>query len=213
VYRAAQGRAATDDSGAPRPSIPAIVQSARSCSSEWLEATITDEEENVAVTTRIIPCLWFDHEAEDAARYYVSIFQNSRILNTARYSSAGQEIHRQQPGSVMTVDFEIDGQRLTALNGGPMFTFNEAISLQVLCETQDEIDYYWEKLTAGGDPHAQQCGWLKDKYGVSWQVVPSKLIEMVQDHQSAAAQKAMSAMLGMKKIDIAALEEAVAMPS
>ena len=113
----------------------------------------------------ITPCLWFDHQAEEAARFYTAIFQNSRITQISRYSEAGQEIHGKQPGSVLTVAFELDGQSFTALNGGPIFKFNEAISLQVNCQTQEEIDYHWDRLSAGGDKNAQQCGWLKDKSG------------------------------------------------
>ncbi len=122
---------------------------------------------------RIAPCLWFDDQGEDAAEYYVSIFKNSRIGTIGRYGEAGQEIHGRPPGSVMIVEFELDGQKFTALNGGPLFKFSEAISFQISCETQEEVDYYWEKLTAGGDENAQQCGWLKDKFGLSWQVVPT----------------------------------------
>src|ERR1700754_1086327 len=129
----------------------------------------------------IVPCLWFDHEAEEAARFYVGIFKHSKIVRTVHYGHAGQEVHGREPGSVMTVEFELGGQAFTALNGGPHFKFNEAISLQVMCETQDEIDDYWEKLGAGGDPQAQQCGWLKDKYGLSWQIVPSIMAEMFED--------------------------------
>ena len=162
------------------------------------------------MSQRIMPCLWFDHQAEEAADYYVSIFRNSRILQVARYSSVGQEIHGRPPGSVMTVEFELDGQRYTALNGGPHFTFNEAISLQVLCDSQEEVDYYWDRLTAGGDPKAQQCGWLKDKFGLSWQVVPRMLTDLLADHTSATAQKAMAAILTQKKPDLAAVERAVA---
>jgi predicted 3-demethylubiquinone-9 3-methyltransferase (glyoxalase superfamily) len=114
----------------------------------------------------ITPCLWFDHQAEEAVNFYVSIFRNSSITNIARYSAAGREIHGKPPGSVMTVAFELDGHAFTALNGGPMFKFNEAISFQVSCRTQEEVDYYWEHLSEGGDEKAQQCGWLKDKYGV-----------------------------------------------
>jgi predicted 3-demethylubiquinone-9 3-methyltransferase (glyoxalase superfamily) len=162
------------------------------------------------VTQRIAPCLWFDHQAEEAAQFYVSIFQNSKIVMVTRYSSAGREIHKRPPGSVMTVAFELDGQPMTALNGGPLFTFSEAISLQVYCDTQTEIDYYWEKLSESGDPRAQQCGWLKDKYGLSWQVVPKVLPELLRDHNSDKAQRAMAAMLRMKKIDIRELERAAA---
>ncbi len=162
------------------------------------------------ITQRIAPCLWFDHQADEAARFYTSIFKNSRITSVARYPKAGQEIHGQAPGSVMTVAFELDGQPFTALNGGPTFTFNEAISLQVNCQNQDEVDYYWEKLSKDGDPRAQQCGWLKDRYGLSWQVVPTVLPELLKDHESVKAQRAMEALLRMKKINIAELERAVA---
>jgi predicted 3-demethylubiquinone-9 3-methyltransferase (glyoxalase superfamily) len=167
--------------------------------------------ENVmANTQRISPCLWFDHQAEEAASFYVSIFKNSRIVTLTRYSEAGREIHRRPPGSVMTVAFELDGQSFTALNGGPVFQFSEAISFQIDCESQKEIDYYWSTLSQGGDPNAQQCGWLKDRYGVSWQVVPAKLIELLKDNTSDTARRAMEAMLRMKKIDIAEIERAVA---
>ena len=159
---------------------------------------------------RITPCLWFDHQAEEAANYYVGIFPNSRITATTRYPSAGQEIHQQQAGSVMVVAFELDGHTFTALNGGPLFTFNEAVSLQVNCDSQKEIDYYWDKLGAGGDPKAQQCGWLKDRYGLSWQVVPRGMEEMLKAPESAGANRAMGAMMKMKKIDLAALERAFA---
>jgi predicted 3-demethylubiquinone-9 3-methyltransferase (glyoxalase superfamily) len=162
------------------------------------------------ITSRIAPCLWFDNQAEEAAKFYVSIFKNSKIDAVTRYPKAGQETHKRTPGSVMTVAFELDGQPFTALNGGPVFKFNEAISLEVRCENQQEIDYYWQKLSPGGDPKAQQCGWLKDKFGISWQVVPKILPELFTDHQSEKAQRAMDAMLRMKKIDIAELEHAVA---
>jgi len=159
---------------------------------------------------RITPCLWFDDQAEQAVGFYTAIFKNSRIGTIARYGEAGREIHEKPAGSVMTVAFELDGQTFTALNGGPDFTFNEAISLQINCETQREVDYYWEKLSEGGDEKAQQCGWLKDKYGVSWQVVPKALIEMLTAPDYEKAQKAMAAMLRMKKIDIEELRRALA---
>jgi predicted 3-demethylubiquinone-9 3-methyltransferase (glyoxalase superfamily) len=162
----------------------------------------------VVTTQRITPCLWFADEGEEAARFYTGIFPNSRITATTRYSEAGMEVHRRPPGSVMTVAFELDGQSFTALNGGPVFTFNEAVSFQVNCETQEEIDHYWEKLSAGGDPKAQQCGWLKDRYGLSWQIVPAVMDELFADAESPGAQRAMEAMLGMKKLDIAALRRA-----
>jgi len=159
-------------------------------------------------TQRISPCLWFADQAEEAARFYTSVFKNSRITTITRYGTAGFETHHRPAGSVMVVAFELDGQPFTALNGGPVFTFNEAVSLQVNCATQDEIDYYWEKLGAGGDPKAQQCGWLKDRYGLSWQIVPDNMNELVKDERSASAQRVMEAMLKMKKLDIAALQRA-----
>ena len=162
----------------------------------------------MSVIHRITPCLWFDNEAEEAARFYTGIFPNSRVVAIARYGEAGHEIHQRPAGSVMTVDFELDGVGFTALNGGPVFTFNEAISLQINCETQEEVDHYWTRLSEGGDEQAQQCGWLKDRFGVSWQVVPTVLNEMVRDHQSAASQRAMEAMLRMKKLDIRELQQA-----
>jgi predicted 3-demethylubiquinone-9 3-methyltransferase (glyoxalase superfamily) len=157
---------------------------------------------------RIAPCLWFDHQAEEAATFYVSVFKNSKIIAVSRYTRAGVEIHHRPAGSVMTVEFELDGQPFTALNGGPVFTFNEAVSLQVFCDTQQDIDDYWDKLSQGGDPQAQQCGWLKDRYGVSWQVVPRMMGDLFKDHTSARTERAMEAMLCMKKINIAELERA-----
>ena len=153
-------------------------------------------------TQRISPCLWFDNQAEEAARFYTGIFPNSRINYITHYGEAGKEAHGQAPGTVMVVAFELDGHTFTALNGGPVFTFNEAISLQVNCANQQEIDYYWEKLGAGGDPRAQQCGWLKDRYGVSWQVIPNDLDVIYSDANPAGAARAMEAMLKMKKLDM-----------
>jgi len=161
---------------------------------------------------RITPCLWFDDRAEEAARLYTSIFRNSKIGRVTRYGKEGREIHGRPEGSVMTVEFELDGQPFTALNGGPAFTFNEAVSFQVHCETQEELDYYWEKLSDGGDERAQQCGWLKDRYGVSWQIVPAMLPAMLTDPYSAKSQNVMKALLGMKKLDVAALEDAYENP-
>ena len=158
--------------------------------------------------SKIKACLWFDNQAEEAAQFYCSIFKDSRIADTTRYGKAGREIHGRAEGTVMTVDFEVEGQRFTALNGGPVFQFNEAISFQVLCETQEEIDYYWERLSEGGEEKAQECGWLKDKYGVSWQIIPSAIDKMVGDPGSEKAQRAYEAMLHMKKIDIASLKRA-----
>ena len=157
---------------------------------------------------QIVPCLWFDGQAEDAATFYVYVFERSRINRVSRYTEVGREVHGQRPGSVMVVDFELEGQPFTALNGGPQFKFNEAISLQVMCETQSEVDRHWEKLTAGGDEKAQQCGWLKDKFGVSWQIVPAILPELLVDSDSARAARTMGAMLKMKKLDIEALKKA-----
>ena len=157
---------------------------------------------------RISPFLWFDDQAEEAARFYTSIFPNSRITTTARYTDAGFEIHHRPAGSVMVMDFELDGQSFRALNGGPIFRFTEAISLQVNCANQDEIDYYWDKLSAGGDPTAQQCGWLKDRFGLSWQIVPTVLSQLVGDGASPGASRVMTAVLGMKKIDLAELRRA-----
>ena len=159
-------------------------------------------------TPKIRPCLWFDDQAEEAANYYVGIFKNSKINEITHYSEVGQEFHRKEPGSVMTVEFELDGLGFTTLNGGPNFQFNEAVSLQVDCKDQEEVDYFWEKLSLGGDEKAQQCGWLKDKYGVSWQVVPTILPELVNDPDSEKSRRAMQAMFQMKKIDIATLERA-----
>lgn len=164
----------------------------------------------VQAMQRISPCLWFDDQAEQAATFYTGIFKNSRTLGIARYGDAGREIHGRPAGSVMTVAFELDGQSFVALNGGPLFKFNEAISLQVSCKTQEEVDYYWGKLSDGGDETAQQCGWLKDKYGVSWQVVPTILIEMILDPDSKRSERAFEAMLQMKKIDIDTLKRAYA---
>ncbi len=157
---------------------------------------------------KITPFLWFDGKAEEAANFYVSIFKNSKIGNITRYGKEGYDIHGREAGTVMTVDFEIEGQKFVALNGGPVFKFNEAISFQVLCETQEELDYYWEKLSEGGDERAQQCGWLKDKYGLSWQIVPTELSELVGDPDSEKSQRAMKAMLQMKKIDIEGIKQA-----
>jgi predicted 3-demethylubiquinone-9 3-methyltransferase (glyoxalase superfamily) len=157
---------------------------------------------------RIAPCLWFDHQAEEAARFYTSIFKNSKIGTITRYGEAGREIHGKPPGSVLTVAFELDGQPFTALNGGPVFKFNEAISFQVNCETQEEIDFYWMKLSAGGDEKAQQCGWLKDKFGVSWQIVPSIISQLISDPDTAKSQRVMQALFQMKKLDIAKLKQA-----
>jgi predicted 3-demethylubiquinone-9 3-methyltransferase (glyoxalase superfamily) len=151
---------------------------------------------------RISPFLWFDHQAEEAARFYVSIFEDSKIEAVTYYGDAGPG----PKGSVMTVAFQLAGQQFVALNGGPIFKFTEAISMVVNCENQAEVDRFWEKLLAGGQ--AVECGWLKDRYGLSWQVVPTVLPEMLTDENSARVQRVMAAMLKMKKLDIAALEKA-----
>ncbi len=157
---------------------------------------------------KITPCLWFDTQAEEAARFYTSVFKDSRIGTTSRYGKEGHEIHGMPEGMVMTVEFEIEGQTFTALNGGPVFKFNEAISFQVDCESQEEIDYYWQRLGEGGDEKAQQCGWLKDKYGLSWQIGSRAAVELLMDPHSEKSQRAMKAFLQMKKIDIEALKRA-----
>ena len=157
---------------------------------------------------KISPCLWFDNNAEDAVTFYSSIFKDSKIGNVTRYGKEGYEIHKKNEGSVMTINFELEGQKFLALNGGPIFKFNEAISFQVYCDTQEDIDYYWNKLTEGGDKNAQVCGWLKDKFGVSWQVVPVVLITMLEDKDSSKTERVMKAMLQMRKLDIDALTKA-----
>lgn len=162
----------------------------------------------MAKVQRINTCLWFDGHAEEAAQFYTGIFPNSRIREIARYPGVGQEIHGHAEGSVMTVAFDLGDMEFTALNGGPEFQFSLAVSFQVMCDTQEEVDYYWERLGAGGDPSAQVCGWLKDKYGVSWQVVPTMMERMFDDYRSEGARRAMAAMLEMKKLDIAALRRA-----
>ena len=155
---------------------------------------------------KITPCLWFDNQSEDAVAFYTAIFRNSRIATITRYGEAGHEIHGKQAGTVMAVAFELDGQPFIALNGGPQFKFNEAISLVVNCATQQEVDYYWEKLSAGGKEGP--CGWLKDKFGVSWQVFPTVLGEMLQDKDTEKSNRVMHAMLQMEKLDIKTLKQA-----
>jgi predicted 3-demethylubiquinone-9 3-methyltransferase (glyoxalase superfamily) len=155
---------------------------------------------------KITPCLWFDTEAEEAANFYVSIFKNSKIKSISRYGKEGFEIHKKPAGTAMTVEFEINGQPFLALNGGPHFKFNEAISFQVHCKTQEEIDYFWSKLTEGGQE--SRCGWLKDKFGLSWQVVPAALREMLAGPDAEKSQRVTKAFLQMKKLEIAALRRA-----
>jgi predicted 3-demethylubiquinone-9 3-methyltransferase (glyoxalase superfamily) len=154
----------------------------------------------------LMPCLWFDTQAEAAANHYVSIFPKSKLGKITRYGKEGKEIHGKPAGSVLTVEFEIEGVKFIALNGGPQFKFDEAVSFQVLCETQADIDYFWSKLAQGGEEGP--CGWLKDKFGLSWQVVPTVLPEMLQDPNAGRADRAMKAMLQMRKLDIAALQRA-----
>jgi len=153
-------------------------------------------------------CLWFNDQAEEAVAFYVSIFRNSRVGSVSRYDAEGARVSGRPSGSVMTVEFELDGQPFVALNGGPLFTFTEAISLVVNCETQAEVDSFWTKLSAGGQE--VQCGWLKDRYGVSWQIVPTVLPEMLRDKDPDKTRRVMAAMLKMKKLDIAALTAAYA---
>jgi len=155
---------------------------------------------------KITPFLWFDNQAEEAVNFYISIFRNSKIVNVARYGDDAAKVSGRPQGSVMTVAFELDGQPFVALNGGPVFTFSPAISFVVDCQTQQEVDHLWGKLSAGGEQ--QQCGWLKDKYGVTWQIVPSVLGKLMSDPDPAKAQRVMQAMLQMHKLDIAALQQA-----
>jgi len=162
----------------------------------------------MAIIQKITPCLWFDNQAEEAAKFYVSLFNNSAIGAITRYGREGFEVHGRPEGSVLTVSFRIEGQEFTALNGGPHFKFSEAISFVVRCETQAEVDRYWNKLGEGGDERARQCGWLKDKYGVSWQIVPAALFEMMSATDGIKSERVMRAMLQMKKLDLAALRRA-----
>ena len=156
------------------------------------------------MTNQITPCLWFDNQAEDAAIFYTSIFKNSKIENISRYGKEGYEVHGQKEGTALTVAFQINGQSFTALNGGPVFRINEAISFQIFCKTQEEIDEYWVKLTEGGEEG--RCGWLKDKFGVSWQIIPTILPELMVDPGKAG--RVMQAFLQMSKFDIEKLKQA-----
>ena len=155
---------------------------------------------------KISPCLWFDTQAEDTAKFYTSIFKNSAIKQINRYGNAGREVHGKEPGSVMVVEFEIEGQTFTALNGGPQFKFEEAVSFQVMCDTQAEIDYFWSKLSQDGQE--SQCGWLKDKYGLSWQVVPAELPRLLADASGERLDRVIGAVMTMKKFDIETLKRA-----
>jgi predicted 3-demethylubiquinone-9 3-methyltransferase (glyoxalase superfamily) len=163
------------------------------------------------IAQKITPFLWFDNQAEEAVNFYTSIFENSKIGSAARYDEEGSKAAGRPKGSVMTVAFQLAGQDFVALNGGPVFKFTEAVSFVVNCETQKEVDHFWEKLSAGGEE--VQCGWLKDKFGLSWQVVPTVLSEMLQDKDPQKAKRVMAAMLKMKKIDIAELRRAYEAPS
>ena len=157
---------------------------------------------------KIIPMLWFDNQAEEAAMFYTGVFRNSKICDISRFPNVGQEVHGRPAGSVMVVSFELDGQKFTALNGGPVFKFNEATSFVIYCDSQEEIDYFWERLGEGGDPSAQACGWLKDKYGLSWQVTPRILPELLTHADTERAAKVFAAMMKMSKLDIAELRRA-----
>jgi len=163
-----------------------------------------------AIAQRITPFLWFDHQAEQAVAFYTSIFKNSKVLATTRYTKEAEQAAGRPAGSVMTIGFQLEGQEFTALNGGPVFKFNEAVSLVVHCRSQEEVDYYWDRLSEGGDPQSQQCGWLKDRFGLSWQVVPDQLTELLSDPDPEKARRTMAAMLKMKKLDLPALERAAA---
>jgi len=160
------------------------------------------------VTQRITPCLWFNDQAEAAANFYTSIFDNSKIDTITRYGEEGARASGRPTGTAMTVSFELDGQAFLALNGGPHFKFSEAISFIVSCEDQGKLDYYWERLSSGGDEKAQQCGWLKDKYGMSWQIVPTIISKLMSDPDGNKSRRVMKALLQMKKLDIAALQRA-----
>jgi predicted 3-demethylubiquinone-9 3-methyltransferase (glyoxalase superfamily) len=155
---------------------------------------------------KITPCLWFDGQAEDAAKHYVSIFDNAKIGKISRYGEEGHEIHGREPGSVMVVEFELEGQKFVGLNGGPQFTFSEAISFQIDCKDQGEVDYFWERLSEGGEEGP--CGWLKDKFGLSWQVVPRALPRMLSEGDAEQSARVTKAFMQMKKFDIAALQRA-----
>ncbi|MEP7231959.1 MAG: VOC family protein [Ginsengibacter sp.] len=166
------------------------------------------QNDSIAKLQKITPNLWFDKQAEDAARFYTSIFKNSRIGKISRYGTEGVEQHGMPEGTVMVIEFELEGQKFTGLNGGLHFKFSEAISFIINCETQEEVDYYWNKLSEDGDPKAQMCGWLKDKFGLSWQIVPLSLSQLMSDPDREKAGRVMNAMLKMKKIDIKGLKDA-----
>lgn len=158
--------------------------------------------------SKIVPCLWFDHQGEDAARFYASIFPNSRITHVERVPDTGSQIHGLPPGRVLTVSFELAGQSFTALNGGPRFQFSEAVSLQVMCDSTEEVDHFWSRLGEGGPVQAQQCGWVKDRFGLSWQVIPRRFVELMADPDKTKVTRMFAAMLQMNKLDLPALERA-----
>jgi predicted 3-demethylubiquinone-9 3-methyltransferase (glyoxalase superfamily) len=162
----------------------------------------------MATVQKITANLWFENQAEEAAKFYISVFKNSKIGRITRYGKEGVEIHGRPVGSVMTIEFELEGTQFVALNGGPHFKFTEAVSFIINCDSQKEVDYFWEKLSEGGDPKAQVCGWLKDKFGLSWQVVPTEMTDMFLDENSEKTHRAMRAMLQMKKLDLAVLKKA-----
>jgi predicted 3-demethylubiquinone-9 3-methyltransferase (glyoxalase superfamily) len=181
--------------------------------SECAKTQRHESKENTVMPTvqqRITPFLWFDTQAEQAAQFYCSIFPNSRIVKVTRYTREAAQPTGMKEGAAMTVGFELDGQRFAALNGGPHFKFNEAVSLVVHCASQQEVDHYWNALAAGGDPRAQQCGWLKDRYGLSWQVIPDEMIELLTHADPQRARRATAAMMQMKKIDLQTLRKAAA---
>ena len=156
---------------------------------------------------KITPFLWFDNNAEEAVNLYITLFENSKITALTRYSAEAAAVSGQKEGSVMTIAFELDGQKFTAINGGPHFKFTEAVSFAVNCKSQEEVDKYWDKLTSGGGTESQ-CGWLKDKFGLSWQIIPEAMIEMMRDKDTAKSKRVVEAMLKMKKLDVAVLTEA-----
>ena len=162
----------------------------------------------MAIVQKITPCLWFEKRAEDAAKFYVSIFKNSGIETVTRYGKEGFERHRQPEGAVQTVTFRLEGQTFTALNGGPIYTLSPAVSFVVHCESQAEVDYFWDKLGASGDPTWQVCGWLRDKFGLSWQIVPEALFSMITDKDASKSGRVMAALMQMKKLDLPTLQRA-----
>jgi predicted 3-demethylubiquinone-9 3-methyltransferase (glyoxalase superfamily) len=163
------------------------------------------KEISMQLANKIIPCLWFDTQAEEAARFYTGVFPDSRITAVSHYSEA---VHDKPAGSVLTVSFELAGQGFTALNGGPMFKFSEAVSLQIMCDTAAEVDHFWSRLGQGGPAEAQQCGWLKDRFGLSWQVIPKRFMSMITDSDKEKVGRVFNAMMKMKKLELPALERA-----